>query len=96
MNFAPDHPLHPDVCKCWDCAVGSTPRDTEAQAAIAEGAKVVREAEQKMLQGLAPSPRTCHYCQTSQRTGIDCTYCGAPDDGKRGPLTMAPMRLIFA
>lgn len=43
-----------------------------------------------------PSPRTCRFCQTRQHTGVDCAYCGAPDDGKRGPLEMGSARLVFA
>jgi hypothetical protein len=41
-------------------------------------------------------PRTCHYCSTAQVSGVDCTYCGAPDDGDRGPLAMAPIRVVTA
>lgn len=40
--------------------------------------------------------RTCRYCQTVAHSGEDCTHCGAPDDGKRGPLEMAPMNVVMA
>jgi hypothetical protein len=92
MNFVPNHPLHPDVCKCsslvgfgetapmsWAAAISANIREIDAHA-----------------HPLQPTPRTCRYCQTMQRTGINCSHCGAPDDGKRGPLEMGPMRTITA
>ena len=44
----------------------------------------------------ARASRTCRYCSTAQRSGLDCARCGAPDDGARGPLTMAPMCVVLA
>ena len=45
---------------------------------------------------LEPSDRTCRFCYARVQSGRECSNCGAPDDGKRGLLEMAPVGLPFA
>ena len=96
MNFAPNHPLHPDVCKCSDCTFGVASKATAGRSTTIKR----EDFEHRLAAGeridFAPPPRTCRYCATRQHSGVDCAHCGAPDDGKRGPLEMASMRIIFA
>lgn len=40
--------------------------------------------------------RVCRYCKTAQYGGEECNHCGAPDNGVREPLMMAPMGVPFA
>jgi len=44
----------------------------------------------------AVSLRVCRYCSAQVRADKPCANCGAPDDGDRGPLTMAPMGCVLA
>lgn len=100
------HSLHPDVCKCSECAgFGTASRATTGRATtisrvdfehrLATG-EAVDFASETHIHPQQPTPRECRYCQTVQRTGVDCAHCGAPDDGKRGPLEMAPMGVVIA
>jgi len=55
-----------------------------------------RDGERVVVGRLTPARRECWYCKTQQFDSVECTHCGAPDDGKRGPLEMAPMNVVMA